>query len=63
VNISEANDVISLLRWLTHPAGHSAEKAKAAAVRLADRSRARLMTGIGGEEVAANWPKRLGGDA
>lgn len=58
MNIGEADDTIMLLRWLTSDQANEAltEKAKAAAARLADRSRRRIMAGIGGEEVLANWP-------
>lgn len=58
MNIGEADDTIMLLRWLTGDQANEAltEKAKAAAARLADRSRRRIMAGIGGEEVLAKWP-------
>lgn len=58
MNIGEANDTIMLLRWLIadKPNDRQTEAAKAAAGRLADRSRARILAGIGGEEVIAKWP-------
>lgn len=58
MNIGEADDTITLLRWLTAgmPSGHLEDRAKASAQRLADRSRARIMAGISGDQVVANWP-------
>lgn len=54
MNIGEANDTIKLLHWLT--ADQLTAQAKAAAGRLADRSRARIMAGLGGEQVIEKWP-------
>lgn len=58
MNIGEADDTITLLRWLTadKPNDRQTEAAKAAAGRLADRSRARILAGLGGEEVIEKWP-------
>jgi hypothetical protein len=58
VNIGEANDTIMLLRWLTSDRAddRQTQAAKAAAARLADRSRARIMAGLSGEVVLEKWP-------
>lgn len=67
MNISEANDTNTILRYLLNqarwPVGVPTDaEAQAAAERLADRAHKPLSAGLRAQDVTEAWPNRRGGD-
>ena len=55
MNIGEATDVYTVLRYLLHDPKVPADKAKEAAARLADRAHKALSAGPTGDQILARW--------
>lgn len=57
MNIGEANNLNTFLRWMFDPTSDNEEGARNALMLLSDRAFKALLAGLTGQDVALGWPK------